>query len=191
MQGCDEEAQSPLGIESGRGYLGQQEKFLQVHQQQKEADGKCGVTVESDRCPGGRRQREGGITGCLLCLTLNCWDQTSGKTLPRPSYPYSCSPCPFALCGAEFSLSHCRSHRLQSVRDSFKVTVPQGRHLRAQVRSLSAITWDNYCTYCLQLPLLPQRSSLLHRMVSIVVYNTWSSVVQGSFKMNWNPRKVT
>lgn len=37
MQGCDEGAQSSLGIESGRGYLGQQKRLLEVHQQLKEA----------------------------------------------------------------------------------------------------------------------------------------------------------
>lgn len=30
MQGCDEGAQMSLGIESGRGYLGQQEGLLEV-----------------------------------------------------------------------------------------------------------------------------------------------------------------
>lgn len=153
---------------------------------------------ESDGCPGRRRQREGGIAECLLCLIFNCWDQPSGKTLPRPSYPYSWLTAEelFILSRHLVLLlpvglsSACRSHWLQSVRDSFKVTVLQGCHLKTQVRGLSAITWDNCCTYCLQLPLLCWRSSRLHRMASIVVYNPWSSVVQGSLKMNWNPRKV-
>lgn len=58
MWGCDKEGQSPFGIKSGQGYEGQQEGFLQVHQQQKENLGKCGAAAESDTCPGGQRHRE-------------------------------------------------------------------------------------------------------------------------------------
>lgn len=36
MWGFDKEGQSPFGIKSGKGYEGQQEEFLQVHQKQKE-----------------------------------------------------------------------------------------------------------------------------------------------------------
>jgi len=36
MQGCEEEGQSPPGIEAGKGCIKQQEGLLQLHQQQKE-----------------------------------------------------------------------------------------------------------------------------------------------------------
>lgn len=35
MKGYDEKGQGSLGIESGKGHQGQQEWFLQIHQQQK------------------------------------------------------------------------------------------------------------------------------------------------------------
>lgn len=66
------QSQSTSGIESGKKCEGQQEGLLQVHQQQKEDQGKCGPTAEWSRGPGDKGHGNGQDTECLLCLGL-CW----------------------------------------------------------------------------------------------------------------------
>lgn len=55
MQGYDEKGQGSLAAETGKGHQGQQEGLLQVVQQQKEDQEKCGASAESDGRPGNRR----------------------------------------------------------------------------------------------------------------------------------------
>lgn len=46
VQQQSQESQSPAGVESGEGYVGQQENLLQVYQQEKENWGKYGPAAE-------------------------------------------------------------------------------------------------------------------------------------------------
>lgn len=57
IQRCDK-GQGLLGIGSDKGHQGQEEELLQVHQQQKEYQGKDGATAEFSGCPGNGRHRE-------------------------------------------------------------------------------------------------------------------------------------